>query len=330
MKILYLIPSLRPHGGIRVLVEHCNYMATFGHDVTMQNFGEGLTRPWLKIRPEVTQISGGNITDDYDVIVASTPPLALKLDQAKVSAKKFYFLQMAEHLFSKANKAYNQACYQSYKVKYPIIGISRWVEYVIREGWRGGLPMHYVGNGVAEDFWYNGEKPDELTVLVEGWETYGDAKDVSRMSPKIAKRLKEDYGAKIIAYSQFPLTYMKDVPDEYYQVPTAEKLIEINKRAHIMLKASMYDARSCAPVEALASGAIPVRAIMHGDDDLIHGVNCLRSAYGSEEAYYRNAVRAIMDGDLQRRIKDMQFVESYHNLNWDRHINNILDIFHNS
>jgi hypothetical protein len=329
MKINYLIPSLRPHGGIRVLVEHCNYMAMMGHEVTMQNFGEGLSKEWLRIRPDVSQIPGGNIADDYDVVVASTPPLALKLEQAKISAKKFFFLQMAEHLFSKSNKAYNQACFQSYKVKYPIVGISRWVEYVVREGWRGRLPMHYVGNGVSESFWYEGSKPEQLTVLVEGWETYGDAKDVSRMSPRLAQKLKEEFGAKIIAYSQFPLTYMKDVPDEYYQVPTIDKLTEINKRAHIMLKASVYDARSCAPVEALVSGAIPVRAILHGDDDLLHGINCLRSTYGDEEAYYKNAVRAIEDNKFRGIVSSIH-QQTLDSLSWSLHISNILDIFKNS
>jgi hypothetical protein len=327
MKILYLIPSLRPHGGIRVLVEHCNWLASFGHEVTMQNFGEGLTKPWLKISDKVEYLSGSVIHDEYDVIVAGTPPLANRLNAAKVGAKKFFFLQMAEHLFSKGNKAYNAECFKSYKVPFPIIGISRWVEYVVRENGRGSLPMYYTGNGVGEEFWDNAKKPLQMTILVEGWETYGDAKDVNRMAPKLAKRLKEEYGCRIIAYSQFPLTYLKEVPDEYYQVPSAEKIVELNQQAHIMLKASVYDARSCAPVEAMACGAVPVRAILHGDDDLLHDYNCLRSAYGDEDAFYNNAKRIIEDENLRFRLKT--YGNSYRNdvMDWKDIINDIESIF---
>jgi len=328
MKILYLIPSLRPHGGIRVLVEHCNWLAEAGHEVTMLNWGEGLTKPWLRISDKVELLSGSVIEDIYDVIVASTPPLANRLNATKVGAKKFFFLQMAEHLFSKANKAYNAECFKSYKVPFPIIGISRWVEYVVRENGRGSLPMYYIANGVGKEF-QEAYKPDQLTILVEGWETYGDAKDVSRMAPKLAMRLKEEYNANIIAYSQLPLTYMKDVPDEYYQVPTADKIVELNQRAHIMLKASMYDARSCAPVEAMACGAVPIRAIFHGDDDLIHGHNAMVSAYGDEQAFYNNAKRAIEDIQLwiNLRISGAEYRKQY--LEWEKVIYDLIFIFEN-
>lgn len=296
MQICYLAPHIhRPHGGIRVIFEHVNTLAAFGHECTLHVFGNPMQKKWANISEKVDIRYGGQITDEFDVIVATTPPLALMLRDAKVSAKKLYFLQMAENLFTASAKDFNAKALESYRVPFPIIGISRWVEYYVRTvGKRGDAPMYYVGNGVSSDFRPDNGQQKQFTILVEGWQSYGDSKDVAGIAPKVAKRLKEEFGAYIIAYSQFPLTTMKDVPDEYYQVPSLPELVSLYQRSHILLKASLLDARSCAPVEAMACGCVPVRAIQHGDDDLIHGYNCLRSEY-SEKALYENAKRLIQD-----------------------------------
>jgi len=112
-------------------------------------------------------------------------------------------------------------------------------------------------------------------------------------------------------------------------VPTADKIVELNQRAHIMLKASMYDARSCAPVEAMACGAVPIRAIFHGDDDLIHGHNAMVSAYGDEQAFYNNAKRAIEDIQLwiNLRISGAEYRKQY--LEWEKVIYDLIFIFEN-
>jgi glycosyltransferase involved in cell wall biosynthesis len=50
-----------------------------------------------------------------------------------------------------------------------------------------------------------------------------------------------------------------------------------------MLKASKYDARSCAPVEAMKCGTVTVRSIQRGDDDLIDGYNSWVCGYDFNE-----------------------------------------------
>lgn len=303
MKICYLAPHLhRPHGGIRVIIEHVNTLAALGHDCTLHVFGNPMNKVWATISSQVRVLYGGQVADEFDVIVSTTPPLALMLDAAAVGAKKFYFLQMAENLFVQSAHDFNQKAMLSYRVPFPIIGISRWVEFYVRTtGGRKDMPMYYVGNGVSADFCPPKQKPEQFTVLVEGWQSYGDSKDVAGIAPNVAKRLKQEFGAYVIAYSQFPLTHMKDVPDEYYQIPAPDELVSIYQRAHIMLKASLLDARSCAPVEAMACGCVPVRAIQHGDDDLIHGYNCLRSEY-NEGSMYRNAAQLIKDRDMLNQL----------------------------
>lgn len=298
MKILIISPSINIHGGIRVIVEWANHLSRAGHDVTLQIENGDLHPEWISIDDAVSKRPGPNWNPEgYDVAVATTPYIATRLDGVQTSAKKFFLLQMAENLFAPDNRNYVSTCRRSYAVDMPIIGISQWVEEYVRQ-YRGDKKMYYIGNGVSDHF-QPGKKDEGLTVLAEGWECYNPAKDVNNYGPKCAQHLKEKYGARIIAYSQFPLKTMPAVPDEYYHAPAIEILTSLYQRPKLMIKATRFDARSCAPVEAMACGTVTARAIEKGDDDLIHEYNCLKGPY-SLDTLIHNAER-ILDSDTFRK-----------------------------
>ena len=330
MKISYLFPSFNVHGGIRVGIEHCNHLAARGHSVTIQNIGAmKMPSPWIEISPDIDIVYGPVMDPDQDVIVAMTPPTALQLHGLKTDAKKFYFLQMAEHLFSPNNKNWVMHCHHSYRVPFPIIGISKWVEAEIRALGRKGK-MYYIGNGVTNNF--KPGKPDQdLTILVEGWEAMGNAaKDTLQYGPTLAKWAKEELGARILAYSAHPVRTMPGVPDEYYCQPGPKKIVELYQRAWFMLKCTKYDARSCAPVEAMKCGTPTVRAIDKGDDDLIHFRNCLKSRYSGEYEQIQRNVKEMATNDKTRAVlADAGLKYAKENLDWSRWIDELESIFAN-
>ena len=336
--ILILCPSLAIHGGIRVLVEWSNHLARRGHTVTfhiVQPVGYRW-KSWIDFDPAVRVIVGQLISVDYDIVVASTPMLALMLDSTNAPCKKFYLLQMLENLFEPNNKEWVDMCIKSYKVSFPIIGISKWVEEEVRKH-RGEGTMYYVGNGVSDDF-KPGKKDEGLTVLVEGWGGYNDAKDVDLLAPRVAEVLHREYGAKIIAFSQFPLTFHKKakqyeyILSEYHEAPSREELVRLYQRPTFMLKASKYDARSCAPVEAMKCGTVTVRAIERGDDDLIDGYNCFLTEYDFQELL-EEAERVIFAFNSQAPIYELvvnnglKYAAS--ELNWETQITKIENILLN-
>lgn len=325
MKILIISPSLNIHGGIRVLVEWANHLSRRGHDVTLQVEGGNMAADWIDIDPTVTVRPGPLWTAGaYDVAVAGTPSIALRLDPVP-GPKKFFLLQMAEDLFSPNDARYVKQCLMSYRVKMPIIGISKWVEEYVRNHGRNDGPMHYIGNGVTDHF-RPGPKDEPLTVLVEGWECYNPAKDVSNLGPRVAAHLKEKYGARILAYSQFPLRTSPGVPDEYYHAPPLNILVSLYQRAHLMLKATRFDARSCAPVEAMACGTVTARAIEKGDDDLIDGYNALCSGYRLEDLT-ANAERLIEDKKLRAALEKNGRKYRARYLDWDKWMQEVERIF---
>lgn len=300
MKILILAPSLNPHGGIRVIVEWANHLARRGHSV-MLHVVTGGYQDWIDIAPEVAQRYGGHWSaNDFDVVIATTPPLALDLDARRTSAKKFYLLQMAEHLFQPGS-AYERHSIKSYNVNMPIIGISRWVESVLKREYGRKGPIYYIGNGVSEAF-RPGEKAPALTVVVSDWEGYNQAKDVNAIGPAAARHLKQKYKARIVGWSSQPLRTMPEVPDDYYHRIDTATLANIFQRATFTIKASMYDARSTAPVEAMACGTTTARAIHLGDDDLYHGYNCLRCGYNLD-ALVDIAEKLVMFPEYRARLE---------------------------
>lgn len=329
MKILIITPSLNPHGGIRVLVEWANGLARRGHHVTLQSENGVITADWVDISPAVEVLPGQFWgLHGYDVAVAGTPAIARRMDPMSGSAERFFLLQMAEDMFAPNHKAWVETCHLSYQVKMPIIGISRWVEKHVRQ-WRGDGKMYYIGNGVSADF-QPGKKDRDLTVIVECWGGYpgnsNPAKDINQLGPKVAEHLKQKYGARIIGMSQFPAWTYGHVPDEYFQKPDQQTWVRTMQRGHIMVKASRYDARSTAPVEAMACGVPTARALVEGDDDLIHEYNCLRGGYSMEELIGQ-AEQLINDEETRHTLaaNGLEYREKY--LSWDYWLGKVEGIF---
>ena len=332
--IFVTCPTMAVHGGVRVICEWANHLSRRGHSVTLQ-----IIRPagyrwdnWIDIDSTVRiQVGQAINLNGYDTAVATFPAAALAMDADSSFCKKFYFLQMAEHLFD-PNPAWHNLCFQSYKVKMPIIGISKWVEEEVRKH-RGDGKMYYVGNGVSDDF-KPGQKDEGLTVLVEGWGGYNDAKDVDLLAPRVAEVLHREYGAKIIAFSQFPLSFHKKakqyeyILSEYHEAPSREALVRLYQRPTFMLKASRYDARSCAPVEAMKCGTVTVRAIERGDDDLIDMANCRKVGYDFNELLY--AAKSIINvPDFRLSLESAAIEYATRVLNWETRISEIENILIN-
>ena len=333
MKILIITPSLAPHGGVRVLVEHANGLAHQGHDVTLQvvHKPEQALPNWVDFHEDV-EIQSGAIKYNparFDAIIYGSPFLAVQFHSHYKDAKTFLLLQMCEELFNPDNKAYVQQAIESYHLPIPIIGISQWNKDRILDVHKRdpNLPYHLIGNGVSDNF-KPGIKDEGLTVLVEGWVGYNPAKDTEAIAPRVALHLKQKYGARIIAYSQFPLSHpqakFKDVPDEYYVQPTAEQIVRLNQRATFLLKASHYDARSCAPVEAMKCGTPTVRAIDLGDDDLLGGYNCVRCRYDYSQMIALSEL--VIEGSVLPKLQLNGLEYAKTNLSWPHWSNELFKI----
>ena len=170
----------------------------------------------------------------------------------------------------------------------------------------------YIGDGVnLDEFPIDNTEKDGKTVLIEGWECGNPSKDIDNISHKVAQRLKAD-GYKIVAYGALQRATDKHLLSDYHCRPSVKLLNQLYKEATILVKATLYDARACAPMEAMSKGTVTARAIIKGDDDLIHNENCLRCGYDAEQLYL-NAKELLTNHELRQKLSNncIEYVIKY-------------------
>ena len=274
MKILITCPGLSPHGGIRIILEWANRLQDLGHKVTLLCKEKECS--WFNIRVPVCQ---NVLFSAFDCLIVTSPHDVHLLDQPK-PLKKFVFVQMLEHLFRPTDIKFYEKCIKFYTTKYPLISISKWnIDSLQKDFGRTGV-IHYVGNGInLEDFPISYKEKDNRTILLESPEPTNNAKDVDRLALKVGSYLKQ-LGYRITGYGLKQPD--SDIFDEFFIKPDLITLNRLYEDAFLMIKATRYDARSTAPIEAMTKGCVTVRAIDKGDDDL-NWYNSYRCGYDEKE-----------------------------------------------
>ena len=203
-------PTLRPHGGVRVILEWANRIPDVVVHVPKIEPVE-----WMRVAPHLA------FTTKYDALRRSetlivTSPHGLDCLKVPGPSKRFVFLQMLEHMFRERNSGWERACRRAYTTAEPLILISKWNERVIREQYGRKGPIVQVGNGVSlEDFPIECRAKASDVVLVEGWNPGNATKDIDGIGPDVAKRLKAD-GCTIVGYGRDEPREQRHVLDEYH------------------------------------------------------------------------------------------------------------------
>lgn len=318
MNIAITVPGLSiPHGGIRIIVEWANRLS-INHNVTLF-CRKGKQNPsWIDIFRNVYITDNEKNLKNCDRLIICSPHDIDLAWNSQMPKKKFIFLQMLEHLFKPGNINWAEKCNRMYSCNHPLILISKWNgEYIERTFFRRSSPLYYIGNGVNfDDFPMEPQcKKDGETVLVEGWELINPSKDLNATTHKVAQMLRDD-GYRILAYGQSPLRKSSRTPHEYYVRPSKERLNDLYRRSTVLLKASRYDSRACAPMEAMTKGCVTARSLMFGDDDLIHNENCLRVGYPDVDGLYESAKTLLTNKVTLSRLRNncIEYVKSH---SWD-------------
>ena len=313
-KIAITIPGFSPHGGINVIIEWANQLSRW-HDVTL--ISDSLqNNHWYPVKTKVT-------TDiwlqPYDALIVTSPHFSHLLGDLPTSiygdftGKRFVFCQMLEHLFRPNDKAWQKRCEAFYNAEFPMFYISRWNR---GEMGRKNDEDLYVQNGINFELFpiENPEKSDRLHVLIEGWEPGNPTKDVKYLGAQIGRYVKQKYNAYVMAYGGKTLKFKPQYCSEYRFKPDLKTLNDLYSRAHILVKASRFDASSTVPFEAATKNCVTVRGIERGDDALIDGFNCYKRGYNLDQLI--EAVDKAVITDNSRLISNFREHLSY--WTWER------------
>ena len=278
-RILVIFPGWGRSGGARVVGEHINRLVERGHEVHMYSQDE--CKPdWFDLRCPL--VKRRDLRARYDVAIV-TNPTTVEMGLLPMGARRFYFVQMAEHMFfpvdshayKNALRTYNLAARKGFR----FITIAHWLAEFIR-GLEVTTPA-IIPNGVnPEHFYPDGPAPRDY-IVVEG-DARNEAKDIAHIGWRVALELRNRYGIKLAGMAAVRHAYAGKL-DEFVMDPSLADYRRLYTGAKFLLKASRYEGRSLAPLEAMACGTPICRAIIHGDDDLRHRSNCLRVGYDYDE-----------------------------------------------
>lgn len=321
MKILYTLPGIEvPHGGYRIILEHLTRLRRFGHKTALLIEGGKAFCPWYDVS-NIPIYTDKTIIHNFDCIVIGSPHSIWIEDQISAHQKVFLFMQMEEKRFRPNDHAWHNTCDRFYHSAYPLIHGSEWGAEYLKVIGRIGKTF-YLDNGVNLDHFPLSRKPkDGYTILVEGWNNNNPAKDTDNIGPAVAQALKKK-GYKVLAYGFHPLTKFHHAVDEYYYRPDLATMNQLYEDATILIKATKYDARALSPIEAMTKGTVTARAIIKGDDDLRHGINCLRTGYDGGKLY-EISLQLLEDETLRNYLSDQCINYVQEHCNWDKIIDKI-------
>lgn len=277
MKVLITIPSVNSvNGGIYILIKWANKLKEiYGHDVTVFSETKNETRcKWRHLdAPIVHEFKGGY----YDIVIIGSPH-SIWMEDLITTEKCFLFCQMLEHMFKPYERKWYAKCEKFYLSRFPMFSISKWnIEFMETLG--RIAPTYYIGNGMDFNDFPIDVKPKDKFVLIESPESTNPSKDPEMIGLRVAQEIKR-LGYKVIAYGSRQLSRNgKGIVNQYFQSPDLKKINHLYSISRVLIKATQFDARSCSPMEAMTKSCVTSRAIIEGDDDLIHGENSLRCGY---------------------------------------------------
>lgn len=317
LRIAYMLPELSPCGGIRICIEHCNRLAALGHSVSIVTPNTSAKPKWIDCQVPILPMFAATYMK-WDIAVAT----AHQTVQAAIVLKpkrKFWFVQMMEYEFQDKDTYAYQAAKLDYVLAkskgFEAITINTWLQDTLLGSF--GIESTVIKNGINfDDFYPDCDK--ESYILLEG-DNRNPAKDTKMIAWEAAYMLRKEFGVPIWAFAAVAVPWENDV-DFFVKKPIPRQIRRMYSGASFLLKASHYEGRACAPVEAMACGTPSVRGIDKGDPDLVNldraSEFCIRTSYDVKELIAGGSA-LLKDPTRLRNMSENALQRAKAELQWD-------------
>lgn len=268
LRIVYILASNQPRGGVKIQIEHCNNLAASGHEITIISAVAPpewiqVQVPWQIIKVPEGKILGG-LVPPCDIAVFSFYEQAYTLQAAARDGDfiPVYFAQGDELLFGDPREAENPqqrnhiiAARNSLKFYYPLLTVSNSAAARLMK--MGSQPPLVIHNGIDRSVFSPREKNDHgqpLRILSVGSE-FPRFKGIADLYAALIK-MKGDPEVPSFTFvraSPYP-NHFSQLPleTEFHQNPSQEMLAELYSSADLFVGPSHNESFYLPPLEAMA------------------------------------------------------------------------------
>lgn len=327
--VAFVLPSMQISGGSQVVLKHCAVLKKSGIDafIINDNIGDDNIK---KDNEEINVISTRTCAfhGHIDLAVGTLWSTVTWVRSYLNISRRAYLVQGYETGFYRPGNFFQFSANQTYSlenIKY--ITVSKWCEKWLKE--KFARTVTYIPNGLDRKLFYPQKRvfTGKIRILIEGnCDDYYKNVDESF---KIAQLLDRD------RYEIWFLSYLGD-PKDWYKVDKFiskvpyEKVGDIYRKCHILLKSSLRESFSYPPLEMMSTGGYTVVRPNEGNAEYLRdGENCLIYD-GNDLQTAADAIEKIAsDPSVQQRLFEGG-QKTAEERSWEKCRQRIVDVYLNS
>ena len=302
--IMYKIPNAQISGGILVAERHAAFLQQEGMDVSFIHDGgeekecfeyENACFPLLRSR-------SSSFHGSIDIAVGTLYTTMEFVQNYPNIKKRLYFVQNLETQFPMPGNWDRVRASQAYMPIGPVqfITISAWCKSWLYSKYN--IAAKYAANGINCELFYPIERDfsGKIRILVEG-NSDDHNKNVDE-SFKIINMLDlNKFEIWFVSYQGKPKTWYH--VDRFFQRVANDKMPEIYRSCHILLKTSVLESFSYPPLEMMATGGLVVARPNDGNREYLqHEENCLFYNPENLETAVENIQRIFSNEEMRMRL----------------------------
>lgn len=301
-----VLPSLDVSGGILVAQKHASMLSKTGVDVSLIAPDPKKCPMWVDVdgcRIPVIRCQNAVMRGRFDKLVATMwTTLAVAKGYQNVG-KKYYLVQGHETDFYEpgAIERFDVCRTYGYNPDVTYLTISPWCQHWLENDY--GKSVRYAPNGIDLRLFEPSQRDwsGKIRILIEG-DSMSEYKNVDESFAIVDRLDKTKYEIWYLSYRGKPKDSYR--VDRFLNKVPHEKVGDIYRQCHILLKTSVLESFSYPPLEMMATGGFAVVLRNEGNASyLVDGENCLLFDRGEDEKAARLIESLASDCELREKLR---------------------------
>lgn len=302
--IAFCLQSTALSGGVIIALKHACLLQRQGYAVTF--IANNASQDWMKYEDKrfpVLEAEQILWLSHFEKMTATFWSTVSFVEKYPYVCKRLYLVQGKETDFYPAGKYERIGANRTYNLDggFKYITISKWSQYWLQEQF--GKYAAYAPNGIDSQLFYPTERDysGKIRILIEG-DSESEFKRIDE-SFTITNRLDlEKFEIWYMSYHGQPKSWYR--VDKFIHNIPHEKVADVYRNCHILLKSSILECFPLPPLEMMATGGAVIMVPNDGNAQYaIDGENCLIYPTGEIDRAYQLLWKIVEDAELRKHLR---------------------------